>query len=306
MMTRGLLGRIAVLAALALALMGAAGCDVEDVFGPRVESTTVRTTTFVVVGAPTVDAVTANGAVRLRTAAGQTDVRVEITLRSRGTTLGEATARVEKIVVRAEQEGDRIVLRYVASEQDAEVRRRSGVDFDVTLPESADVHAETSNGAIHAVGIRGALDLTTSNGEIVVSDFAGGVTARTSNGQIAVDGGEGALHLETSNGRIRIAHVAAIVDAETSNGEITFSGRLLDGAHRLVTSNGHIGVRVPSTEAIRVVARTNNASISSSLPLVGDTEGRSWDAVLNAPAAATLTMETSNGAIDLEALPQEE
>lgn len=306
MIARRVLKRMAVLGALAFALVGAAGCDVEDVFGPRVESTIVGTTSFAVVGAPTIDAVTANGAVHLRTAAGQTDVRVQMTLRSRGTTLEEATARVEKIVVRAEQEGDRIVLRYVASEQDAEVRRRSGVDFDVTLPQSADVHAETSNGAIRVVGIRGALDLTTSNGEIAVSDFAGDVSARTLNGQIVVDGGEGALHLETSNGRIRIAHVAAVVDAETSNGEITFSGRLLDGAHRLVTSNGHIGVRVPNTAAIRVVAQTNNASISSSLPLVGDTAGRSWDAVQNAPAAATLTMETSNGAIDLEALPQEE
>lgn len=306
MMARSLLRRAVVLGALALALAGVAGCDVDDLFGPRVESTTVRATSFAVVGAPTIDALTANGAVRLRTAAGQTDVRVRVTLRSRGTTLDEATARVERVVVRAEQEGDRIVLRYVASEQDAEVRRCSGVDFDVTLPESANVHAGTSNGAIHVVGVRGALDLTTSNGEIVVADFAGDVSARTSNGQIVVDGGKGALHLETSNGRIRIGHVAAIIDAETSNGEITFSGRLLDGAHRLVTSNGHIAVRVPSTAGIRVVARTSNAGISSSLPLIGDTEGHAWDAVLNAPAAATLTVETSNGAVDLEPLLQGE
>ena len=306
MTARRMLWRMTVLAGMALALVGAAGCDAEDLFGPRVESTVVRTTSFVADGVATVDARTANGAVRVQGMRGQTDVRVQMTLRSRGTTLEEATARVGRILVHAEREGDRVILRYVAAEQDAEVRRRSGVEFDITLPESAEVHVETSNGAIHVGGVRGVLDLATSNGEVVVDRFAGDVSARTSNGQIVVDGGEGTLALSTSNGRIRITNVAATVNAETSNGEITFAGRLVDGAHRLATSNGHIGVRVPSTASLRVVARTSSAGIRSSLPLVGDVTGRTWDAVLNPPSTATLTVETSNGAIDVEALSQEE
>lgn len=305
-MTRRLLGRAIALGAFALVLAGAAGCDVDDLFGPRIESTAVRTVSFAASPNLIVDAGSANGAIAVRRVEGQTAVQVQMTLRSRGTTLEDANARLARIVARAEQEGDRIVLRYVAAEQDDDVRRSSGVAFDVTLPEAAGVQAVTSNGAIRVAGVRGDLDLATSNGEVVVEQYAGDVKARTSNGQILIDRGEGALLLETSNGQIQIAHVAARVDAETSNGEITFSGRLFDGAHRLVTSNGHIGVRVPDTAAIRVVAQTHNASISSSLPLVGDTEGRSWDAVLNAPAAATLTVETSNGAIDFGILSKVE
>jgi len=303
MMARSVLRRLMVLCALALVLAGAAGCGVDGLFGPRVESTAVRTVSFAASPNLIVDAESANGAIAARLVEGQTAVQVRITLRSRGTTLEEANARLARIVVRAEQEGDRIVLRYVAAEQDDDVRRSSGVAFDVTLPGAASVRAETSNGAIRVAGMRGPLDLVTSNGEIVVEQCAGAVKARTSNGQILIQGGEGALALRTSNGRIRMDGVAAVVDAETSNGEIAFSGRLLSGQHRMETSNGRIAVRVPTGASVRVVARTSNAAISSSLPLTGDVTGRTWDATQNPPAEATLTVETSNGAIDLAPLP---
>jgi DUF4097 and DUF4098 domain-containing protein YvlB len=296
------LRKVGVLVVAAFVLAGSTGCEFEDIFGPRVESSLVRTASFVVASELTIDAETANGAVQLRGVEGQEDVQVRITLRSRGKTLEEANARLEKIVVHAEQEGSRVVLRYAANEQDSDVRRYSGVEFDVTLPGTADAHVETSNGAVRVERVRGDLDLTTSNGKVVVEGFAGDVGARTSNGAIAVDGGKGALRLETSNGRIEISNVEAIVDAKTSNGAIVFSGRPLDGAHHLSSSNGRISVRVPGTASIRFVARTSNSTISSSLPLAGDVTGRAWDAVLNAPAAATLTVETSNGSIDLDAL----
>jgi DUF4097 and DUF4098 domain-containing protein YvlB len=286
------LRKVGVLVVAAFVLAGSTGCEFEDIFGPRVESSLVRTASFVVASELTIDAETANGAVQLRGVEGQEDVQVRITLRSRG----------KKIVVHAEQEGSRVVLRYAANEQDSDVRRYSGVEFDVTLPGTADAHVETSNGAVRVERVRGDLDLTTSNGKVVVEGFAGDVGARTSNGAIAVDGGKGALRLETSNGRIEISNVEAIVDAKTSNGAIVFSGRPLDGAHHLSSSNGRISVRVPGTASIRFVARTSNSTISSSLPLAGDVTGRAWDAVLNAPAAATLTVETSNGSIDLDAL----
>lgn len=298
MMTRRLLGRAIALGAFALVLAGAAGCDVDDLFGPRIESTVVRTVSFEAGPSVTVDAESANGAIAVHRTEGPTGVQVQMTLRSRGTTLEEANARLARIVVRAEREGDRIVLRYVGAEQDDDVRRVSGVSFDVTVPGAAAVRAETSNGAVRVAGIRGSLDLATSNGEIVVEQYAGDVKAVTSNGQILVNGGEGPLALETSNGRIRMDGVAAVVDARTSNGEIAFAGRLLSGAHRMESSNGRIAVRVPADASLRVVARTSNASISSSLPLEGDVTGKAWDATLNPPAEATLTVETSNGAID--------
>ncbi|MDD5646696.1 MAG: DUF4097 family beta strand repeat-containing protein [Candidatus Bipolaricaulis sp.] len=297
------LRKVGVLVAAAFVLAGSTGCELEDILGPRVESSLVRTASFVVVGDPAIDVESANGAISLHGVEGQSDVEVRMTLRSRGTTLEQANDRLGRIVVHAEQEGGRIVLRYVASQQDADVRRTSGVEFDVTLPSTAEICAETSNGAIRVAAIRGAVDLATSNGAVVVEDFAGGVSASTSNGEIVVTRGEGVLRLKTSNGRIRIGEMAGAVDAETSNGEIAFSGRLADGSHRLRSSNGRIIVRVPEAVPLHIVAHTHNAAITSSLPLIGDVEGRAWDAVLNPPATATLTIETSNGEIHLGSLP---
>lgn len=302
MVRRGLETMALGLAVVAV-LVCASGCDLEEAIGSQVQSQVVRTQAFAAGGALSLDALSANGAIRVRMVEGQSDVQVQMTLRSRGRTLEEANDRVSRIVVHAAKEGDQVVLRYDASDQAVDVRRSSGVEFDVTLPGAAGVRARTSNGAIRVSGVEGALDLETSNGEIVIEQYDGPVAASTSNGQVLVRGGEGTLDLRTSNGRIRIEDVTATVRAETSNGEIAFSGRLADGDHRLRSSNGHINVRLPMETSVRVLARTANATIASSLPLVGDVDGRSWDAALNPPCRATLTIETSNAAIDLGALP---
>ena len=97
--------------------------------------------------------------------------------------------------------------------------------------------------------------------------------------------------------------VEATVDAETSNGAIFFSGRLLAGTHRMRTSNGAIQVTIPRDVAILINADTSNGSITSSLSLVGDTEGKSWSASLNPPITSTLTLKTSNGSIHIDGLP---
>jgi len=52
-----------------------------------------------------------------------------------------------------------------------------------------------------------------------------------------------------------------------------------------------------------VDAETSNGLITSSLSLVGDTEGKSWSASLNPPTTSTLTLKTSNGSIHIDGLP---
>lgn len=295
--------RFAVLVVLGAALVGASACDLEDVVGARFAATRAETAAFPASSIPMLEVASSNGAVSVRGVPGQTDVRVTATLRARGGNQSEANARVAAMTIHMEQQGSRIVLAYRASEQTPDVRRYAGVAFDVSTPGIVDVVAQTSNGAVTASSMQGRLDLETSNGEIVVADFIGELWAETSNGRISVERTQGVLDLETSNGEISLVDVSAAFDALTSNGRIGFSGTVVGDANSLAASNGRIDVAVPPSASIEFQAEASGGTISSALPLVGDTQGKEWLAALNPPAVARVAIRTSNGSIHIAGRP---
>ena len=294
--------RLAILPVIAAALLTFVGCD-DDWRTPAVRSTRQEEATFVVGGSAVLDIESSNGEILVHGVEGAEEVHVIATLSTRGDTLEEAEERLDEIVYHMTQEGEIVHLRYRASEQESDIRRYSGVSFDVAVPTETRVDAETSNGAMTIEAVSGRLTLDTSNGAIEVRDVVGDVFADTSNGAIEVERVQGVLRLDTSNGAIEIIDVAATIDADTSNGRIEFAGALVGDSHRMETSNGRIEVAVPVDASLTIDARTSNATISTDLPLEGDTEGESWTAVLNPPATATLTLRTSNGSIRIEGLP---
>lgn len=290
-------------AATAAMLIGLAGCDPEDLIGGRVKATRTETAAFPAAGSPMIAIDSSNGAVTVRGVPGQGDVQVTATVTSRGASQGEADRRAAAVVLHMTQQGGRIVLAYRGSEQAEDVRRHSGVAFDVTTPPMLELGVATSNGAVSAVLLQGRLDLRTSNGEVALTDVVGQAVVATSNGRIALERCRGVFDLETSNGGISLSDVDATFDAVTSNGAIWFSGTPIGEANTLITSNGRIDAVVPASAAVEFTARTSSGSISSPLPLVGDTQGKEWLATLNPPATAKIALRTSNGAITIAARP---
>lgn len=297
------------------------GCDEDGGPSPAIRATRQEGATFTVGEAAVIDADTSNGEIIVLGIEGTQEVHVVATLRSRGDTQEEAEERLDKIVYHATQDGQTILLQYKASEQDRDVRRWSGVDFEVTVPVATRVDADTSNGAISVEGVSGRLDLDTSNGAITVLEVTGEVFADTSNGRISMWEITGDVHADTSNGRIELERIAGDVRAETSNGDIelesidgevdadTSNGRIhYEGGpvgtnNSLRTSNGSITVRIPVDASVAFEVDAKEGSIRSSLPLTGDTEGDYWKATLNPPATTAMSLRTSNGAIRIDRLP---
>jgi len=306
--------QLGILAAVsAAALFGLFGCDIEEVIegsaGGNVEAIREVTQTYEIAGLLDLDVDSSNGYVIVQAeetvdvtlqSADTSNVSVRAILRSRGDTLERAQERVNAIVLEMVQAGDSLLLRYNSSDQSLDVRRYSGVSFEVTVPAQADVEVDTSNGAITIRGIEGQFNLDTSNGAVDLYDLIGVVDADTSNGAIDVDGFNGVLQLETSNGAIDIEDTEAAINARTSNGRIDFSGVLVGDSHQLRTSNGAINVEVPLDAAITFDASTSIGSISTNLTLIGDTEGREWRASMKAQSSQTLELRTSNGNIRIE------
>ena len=301
-MKRSLSWRIGAVVLCVVGLVLLAGCDDGDFIQPNVESSRMDVMTFAVAGRPHVTIETTNGTVTVQGVQGQIDVRVTATLRSHGTTLGEANRRLEQLTIAQSQDADRIVVRYRAESQPEDARQHSGVDFAVAVPVDADVSATGTNGKQSAENIHGSLTLDTTNGAISVSGAVGSVTLHTTNGAVDLSSSQGTFRLATTNGAVRLANVEGGVDAETSNGTLSFSGRLVGQNHSLRTTNGGIVVAIPRTSSLQIDARTSVGSISTGLAFAGDMEGKSWSAALNPPATSTLTVRTTNGSIRIEEL----
>lgn len=297
------------------------GCDEEGRITPAIRATRQEEATFAVGDSAVINADTSNGEIIVRGVEGTQEVHVVATLRSRGDTQEEAEERLDKIAYHVTQDGQTVRLQYKANEQQRDVRRWSGVGFEVTVPLATRVDADTSNGAITIETVSGRLDLDTSNGAIaalqvtgdVVADtsngaismweVAGNVRADTSNGRIDLERIVGAVDADTSNGDIELETIAGEVYADTSNGSIHYEGTPVGTNNRLRTSNGSITVRIPADASVSFEVEAKDGSIHSSLPLTGDTEGDHWEAELNPPAATALSLRTSNGAVRIDRLP---
>lgn len=269
--SRNLIG-IAVILSAGLLL---AGCDAaftaEDVLSQ----------TFETPASPQVVVETFNGSIDVQ-AGGADEVSVEVTRRGSGATQAEAEADIQNVEVTMAQEGD--TIRIVARRVDSPFSiGNSGASMTLVVPAGT------------------ALDLQSSNGEIVADGVTGDIRMRTSNGAIEVRGGAGSLDLETSNGAIRIEASAAAVDAHTSNGRIEFEGSLVEGDQVFDTSNGSIELTLPADLGFNLDAETSNGEITTDFPVTttGVTDDDMLRGTVGESPVVSIRIRTSNGRIEI-------
>ena len=166
-------------------------------------------------------------------------------------------------------------------------------------------HLRTSNGPIRVGNFDNNLEAHTSNGAIELTDVGGDAVVTTSNGHIRVDNVRGALEATTSNSSItarmtgsRVSHSLRL---ETTNGpvDLTLPAGFTSGA-RVTSSNGSIVLHLPSDLNAHVLARTNNAAITSQfeMKVEGVISKNHLDAVIG-NGGPLLDLATSNGGIRL-------
>lgn len=205
---------------------------------------------------------TFNGAIRVRSGE-EGRVRVVTTKYVRTDEDVDARAAMAALNVEVTREGNGLTLRAPHPPRDRETE--TGVTFEITLPRSADLKLETTNGAIE------------------VEDVRGDDRLHTTNGHITVERGSGSVDAETTNGAIRVA-----LEEVTPNRPLRF-----------LTTNGSISLDLPSSLAADVEASTTNGSIRSDLPILANSvEGRRLAGKLNG-GGTELRARTTNGSITI-------
>ena len=201
---------------------------------------------------------------------------------ARGTSEAAATANLDSLRVVTSIEDDQFVLGFEKPDQ-----FRGGLSFEVMVPSTWMVDAQTSNGAIETE-VFAPVKLRTSNGRIRIDNAASNVEARTSNGSIRLStSSDVRLELETSNGSVTVDAPVAVGDNDVStrNGRLTFDLRNHPVDVQADTSNGKVRLGDQS------FGTSGRATLGSAL------WGTTGDASALVNVDRNLDCHTSNGSI---------
>ncbi|HEY7290889.1 MAG TPA: DUF4097 family beta strand repeat-containing protein [Vicinamibacterales bacterium] len=187
----------------------------------------------------------AGGEVRI----GNTNGRIEVEAADGST----VEVRAERIARAATDEAAKELLPRITIKEDVqpnrvsiETERMSGVmiganfevRYHVRAPKSAAIDVTNTNGSVVVHGMTGKVSAHTTNGTVTAKDVTGAVDARTTNGSINVDlshVGSDRIALRTTNGAVTLAlpdDAKADVSASWTNGGITVADMKMEVSER--------------------------------------------------------------------------
>ncbi len=157
------------------------------------------------------------------------------------------------------------------------------IDYDVTVPASAQVQVTVDSGSVAANGtsgvsidtgsgsldvenVQGPVNIHTDSGDITARNLKGPMTMDVSSGSIRVDGVNGQLKATTSSGDVvvRAATLSGQSALKTNSGSVRFAGALdPKGSYQLATNSGDIDLTLPANAAFQLSATTGSGSINN-------------------------------------------
>jgi Putative adhesin len=248
--------------ALLVAILGSAACDVA-LSGFREEESDTWTRSYPLSASGRVEIGNTNGFIEVTAGSGQS-VDVKAVRVARAASKESAKAMLSKALIREEISADLVKL---TTERPAGGWGHGGgveIRYTVTVPASAIVELQTTNGHIGVTNVTAGLKAGTTNGEIDGRGLSGAVRASTTNGSVD-------LELASLSGDVNVS-----------------------------TTNGEVNVRVPADAKATISTRWTNGGVDVSGLTVQETEKsrRRFDGRLNG-GGPRIDIETTNGGITL-------
>jgi len=221
--------------------------------------------------------------------------------------------------------------------EDKDLQRNVSIHYELEVPAETALKAHTGSGHQEINGIRGpvrsssgsghleifdiggAVDADTGSGHIELSRIKGIVTAETGSGHITADGVPGpfsastgsgsvtanlsvpgSVEITTGSGGVEVDGARGSVRISTGSGSIRVDGEPTEG-WKLNTGSGSINVRVPSSSAFELAARSHSGTVRTSHPVT--VQGTVKRNELRGPVRGggpTLQLETGSGSITID------
>ena len=246
------------------------------------------------------------GVLRLQNTNGRTRVvgeeRPDVEVRAAMTARAESSEAARRLLSRI-----RIVGHEVDGALELEVEvprkwnRRGYANLELHVPRSTHLEISNPNGKVCIEGVRGRVQIRSSNGSVRVEEVEGDVDITTSNAKICCSGNEGRLLARSCNGKIEIDEHRGSIDASTSNATVRAALEQLgkQGVY-LATSNGRVVLELPEAVDADVDLWVDNGMIRNDRELDSasrDTDGRVLGRLGH--GGALVKLRTSNGSISL-------
>lgn len=247
----------------------------------------------------------ANGSIEITSTPGK-DVIGKLTKRGVGIDKEEAEKELSAIAfdLIPNQDG-KIVIRAKRTD-DRKQWNSSGAEASLQVPKGSKLELITTNASIKVNGRNLGTLAKTSNGSVRIKDTQSWVDVNTSNGSVECEAVQGPVKVVTSNASIQVSGKDLLLDCKSSNGSVRCNGNLIDGDHKVITSNSHITMQLPRDTAAHIEASTSNGRIRSDFSYLKtdfgykSTKNYVKATIGNEKPDKTLTLNTSNSSISLK------
>jgi hypothetical protein len=279
-----------------LAVVSGGGCAL-DARGLQTEGAFART--LAVGGSVALDVRTGSGTIRVHQGAAgvvRVDARFRCTNLWTGLNADECVRRVEQSPP-IEQSGNVIRLGVLHQPWDWGGVR---IDFDVTVPPSAQVRTSSGSGDQVMDSLEGSVEASAGSGDIRIDRASGSVRVTTASGRIELDGIAGPVVARAASGSITAVAIKGDIEAHTASGRVAVTqsanGRTeaTSASGSITVSNAHGPLRL-HTASGRVVVNGEPVSVWNVRAASGDVTVE-----VGANAAFELDAQTGSGRIHSE------
>ena len=195
-----------------------------------------------------------------------------------------------QIVVKARTE--RGAIRFVSSGanatlQPAASRGCSDARFEVSMPATARLVANTWSGSLQVSGVRGDVEAHAQSGDIQVRDAGDNLEVQTLSGDVSVAGVRGSANVQSVSGDVTLSGARGDVEVETVSGDIVlrdvvskqirtnttsgdleFGGTIVDaGRYEFTTHSGELRLALPTDVGAQLSLSTFSGEIESAFPI---------------------------------------
>jgi DUF4097 and DUF4098 domain-containing protein YvlB len=194
----------------------------------------------------------------------------------------ETVTHSDAISLENEQHGDRIDLHSISSRPGTNL-----VDYTVLVPAAAFVSLRSSDGTLHAQGLRGDVVLEAASGSVEVTDVADAhLHVKTLSGPIILtDITNSHLDIHSVSGDVSLRNVTGpSVEVNSGSGRIAYDGdpgRV--GEYLLTSHSGNLDVSIPASAWVQIKARSIKSQADPDFPSFSSTPGVGQTSLLGKP-----------------------